>query len=183
MADWTNIVDSQLEPDAPLTSDLAFAWRDNLLAAMQGAAGAERLRIGALERLVAGDQIRSRRDGEVSASVPTTITSLTFAFLQAGSVRCRWEHRCSGNPANGTTSLLRVRNGSTTTIASFSNGTSYVGRTADADVLPGDEIRFTNNTPVGSGVGPYLRNCRLSTAGGNLWPAGAYPVEGNTYNA
>lgn len=43
MADWTNIVDSALDPDAPVTSELAYAWRDNPIAIAEGAVGAPRV--------------------------------------------------------------------------------------------------------------------------------------------
>lgn len=37
MADWTTITDTQVDPDAPLTSQLAYGWRDNVIAAREGA--------------------------------------------------------------------------------------------------------------------------------------------------
>lgn len=37
---WVNIPDTSLDPDAPLTSQLAFAWRDNPIAIAEGAEGA-----------------------------------------------------------------------------------------------------------------------------------------------
>lgn len=40
MADWTVISDTSLDPDAPLTSELAYAWRDNPIAIAEGAPGA-----------------------------------------------------------------------------------------------------------------------------------------------
>lgn len=43
MADWITIADSQLDPDAPLTSELAYAWRDNSIAIAEGAPGAPRV--------------------------------------------------------------------------------------------------------------------------------------------
>lgn len=43
MADWTNIADSALDPDAPVTSELAYAWRDNPIAIAEGAVGAPRV--------------------------------------------------------------------------------------------------------------------------------------------
>lgn len=43
MADWTTLADSQLDPDAPLTSELAYAWRDNPIAIAEGAAGAPKV--------------------------------------------------------------------------------------------------------------------------------------------
>lgn len=48
MADWTGIADSSLDPDAPLTSELAYAWRDNPIAIAEGAAGAPRILDAAL---------------------------------------------------------------------------------------------------------------------------------------
>lgn len=43
MADWTDIADSALDPDAPLTSDLAYAWRDNVVAISEGAPNAPKI--------------------------------------------------------------------------------------------------------------------------------------------
>ena len=48
MADWTVITDASLDPDAPLTSELAYAWRDNPIAIAEGAAGAPRILDAAL---------------------------------------------------------------------------------------------------------------------------------------
>lgn len=48
MADWTVITDSQVDPDAPLTSELAYAWRDNVIAVTEGAVGAPRIEDAAL---------------------------------------------------------------------------------------------------------------------------------------
>lgn len=46
MADWTNITDTAVDPDAPLTSQLAYAWRDNPIAMGEGAAGAPYVHTG-----------------------------------------------------------------------------------------------------------------------------------------
>lgn len=43
MADWVTITDSQVDPDAPLTSELAYAWRDNPIAIAEGAPGAPKV--------------------------------------------------------------------------------------------------------------------------------------------
>lgn len=48
MADWTVITDQMIDPDAPLTSELAYAWRDNPIAIAEGAAGAPRIADAAL---------------------------------------------------------------------------------------------------------------------------------------
>jgi len=60
LADWTNISDSQVDPDAPVTSELGYAWRDNPIANAEGAPGAPRIVRGAL----------STATNSVSGSVP-----------------------------------------------------------------------------------------------------------------
>ena len=48
MTDYTTITDSQVDPDAPLTSGLAYAWRDNLLAVIEGDPTAPRVQAAAM---------------------------------------------------------------------------------------------------------------------------------------
>lgn len=43
MADWLNITDTQVDPDAPLTSQLAYGLRDNPIAIAEGAVGAPKI--------------------------------------------------------------------------------------------------------------------------------------------
>jgi hypothetical protein len=45
MADYIAILDTQLDPDAPITSALAYQWRDNPLAVIEGATGAPKVRL------------------------------------------------------------------------------------------------------------------------------------------
>lgn len=52
MADWVDIQDSQLDPDAPLTSELAYSWRDNPIAIAEGAVGAPKVMGQALKTLL-----------------------------------------------------------------------------------------------------------------------------------
>lgn len=54
MADWTSISDAQVDPDAPLTSGLGYAWRDNPIAIAEGASGAPRVRGRALSHVSFG---------------------------------------------------------------------------------------------------------------------------------
>ena len=44
MSDYVEILDTQIEPDAPLTAVLAGQWRDNCIAIAEGAAGAPKVR-------------------------------------------------------------------------------------------------------------------------------------------
>ena len=47
MANWIWIADTALDPDAPVTSELMYALRDNPIALTEGAWGAPRLQRGA----------------------------------------------------------------------------------------------------------------------------------------
>lgn len=67
MADWTNINDSQVDPDAPVTSELGYAWRDNPIAIAEGAPGAPRIVRGALS--TATNSVSGSVPGEGSAVV------------------------------------------------------------------------------------------------------------------
>lgn len=49
MADYRTITDAEVDPDAPLTSSLGYAWRDNPIAIAEGATGAPRVQDGALD--------------------------------------------------------------------------------------------------------------------------------------
>lgn len=52
MADWVDIQDSQIDPDAPLTSELAYSWRDNPIAIAEGAVDAPKVMGQALKTMV-----------------------------------------------------------------------------------------------------------------------------------
>ena len=47
MTDWTTIADTQLDPKAPVTSELMTAMRDNPIAIAEGASGAPRIEASA----------------------------------------------------------------------------------------------------------------------------------------
>ena len=52
MADYRTITDAEVDPDAPLTSSLGYAFRDNPIAIAEGATGAPRIQDGALDTSV-----------------------------------------------------------------------------------------------------------------------------------
>lgn len=54
MADYVAILDTQIEPDAPLTAVLAGQWRDNPIAIAGGAPGAPRVDLPAIVDALAG---------------------------------------------------------------------------------------------------------------------------------
>lgn len=74
MADYVAITDSQVDPDAPLTSELAYAWRDNLIAVTEGAVGAPRIQDAAMGSTVTNagrDWVRLRMAIATNGSIGT----------------------------------------------------------------------------------------------------------------
>ena len=54
MSDYVEILDTQIEPDAPLTAVLAGQWRDNCIAIAEGADGAPRIQARGLSPFLLG---------------------------------------------------------------------------------------------------------------------------------
>ena len=80
MADWTTISDTQVDPNAPLTSELMTALRDNPIAIAQGASGATRITDAALDTgaaTTAGTDWVAKRNAGVAAGA---IGSYGFFF-------------------------------------------------------------------------------------------------------
>ena len=57
---YVPILDTQLDPDAPLTSQLAYQWRDNPEAIALGLSGATRIQGAAMYGAVAGSVLQRR---------------------------------------------------------------------------------------------------------------------------
>jgi len=180
MTAYIVITDLETDPEAPLTSELAKKWRDNPIAMFEGATGATRLSIGALQRLNPGVAIRSRDDAVKSSVSPSLNDMTSFSFMQAGTIRVAFEHRSTPG-ATGVAAIVRRRNGTETTLASFTNTTTFVARTVDCSVEPGDIIiGRVSGSASNSG---QIQNYRLQTNGEDLWPGVEARLEGNTYNS
>lgn len=93
MADWTAIPDASLDPDAPLTSELAYAWRDNPVAITEGAAGAPKITHSALMSPSAGAAIQYGSAVSVTSTrpstgiAPTVIDVVKMQPIKSGTVR------------------------------------------------------------------------------------------------
>ena len=155
-------------------------------------------------RLTAGDAIRSRNDGPSPTHANSYVALHSFAFLQLGTIRVRFEMKASRSnslyPSRGR--IVRRRSGTSTVIGDWSRtSTSYASYSADVAVLPGDSVSiqcrgYSSTRTVGGGGRDNdpprtvtaiqnetsIRNMRLSTGGQNLWPGSAAHLEGNTYD-
>ena len=178
MADYIGITEAQSNPFAPLTAELVKQLRDNPIAITEGAPDAPRLYLRSLERLLPGPSIRSRRDETVSVTgsneAGASSTVGAFEFMQFGTIRMAAEITSSFFGASMT--FLRRRNGSTTTLATY---TTVGVHTLDVAVLPGDRLWMfleADASPTSSITGT---NFRFQTDGQDLWPGSSFRLEGN----
>ena len=175
MTTYSTITDGQVDQDSPITQPLMTALRDNLLAVVEGAAGAPRLKLAAIEPVAAGDVPRTEYVSQSATGSTTFAEVLRFGFVQSGSVRAYIEHT-SGIVQN--LKVERVRGGVTTVVASTAVSNSSLQ--VDVSVIHGDEIVLSGS---GSGSGESATigtsRARLLTDGGNLWAGAGAPVTGN----
>jgi len=83
MTDYNPIPDNILEPDDPIPADLGIRWRDNPIAMFEGAPGAPRLQLAALD---AGFTTAGGIGSYVfAAQSPPTLTAIIAGTVYAGS--------------------------------------------------------------------------------------------------
>lgn len=180
MTAYTTITNAEVDQDSPVTQPLMTALRDNPLAIAEGASSAPRILVGALERLNPGSSIRSRYDAIVTTTSATYVnTGVDFAFIQAGTARFYLEHRTASGSVAADVQITRVRGTASVVVAAWSTtSTTYVARTIDLNVLPGDRFYISHRSATTTA---YLQNARLQTNGESYLPGVEASVEGNTY--
>ena len=100
MADWTNITDTAVDPDAPLTSQLGYAWRDNPIAIAEGAADAPRIQPGAMQTYVGRVILTTATTPvEITDLNPETVIAFVGSFVN-GSANASYI-QVSGSSDNG----------------------------------------------------------------------------------
>ena len=178
MTAYVTITDGEIDQDSAVTQPLLTAIRDNPIAITEGAVGAPRVLIGALERLNPGTVIRSRSDAVSSTTSATDVNTFLFNIMQYGTIRLIFSQR-SVFGSTSTAYIYRYRNGITTTIASWATAsTSFIDRSADFGVLPGDQVGIFHKT---SGTAVEVSTQRIQTNGESLWPGAVASVEGNVF--
>lgn len=168
MTDYNAILATETDPDAPLRSSLFKRLVANPLALAEGddtahTAGAA-IRLKALQRLVVGDTVRLQDTTTRTNNTTTFVTLLSAGIVQVGQVRIKAEHRSPSGTSNAELLIRRTRNGSVTTIVTFQTAsTSFVARSQDVDVLPGDLISVLHRHSSGSPSFSEARNVQLCT--------------------
>lgn len=161
MTDWTTITDSQVDPKAPVTSELMTALRDNPSALAEGATGAPRI-VGLAAATIdempvltvsAADTYDLGLATDFTSGTTTTtstsyVTAATIDITGAtGSARFTAGHYISGSDPS-TSTLRLMRNG--TQVASWSTSlTSPQLRSVDSSIAVGDEFIWEHRNSSG----------------------------------
>ena len=163
MATWVEPIDSQTDPDAPLTSELGKRWDNNVIAAFEGASGAPRLRGEAVARPGNGlpvatvsaantfeadpDTLGFVEGASVAEAVEVVAATYTISAY-TGSMRFRASHRSDDGVSMSRLSFYR--NG--TLVTSFNTtGNVPFERSVDSSVAAGDTIEWRHQRTSGSG--------------------------------
>lgn len=177
MADWTDITNSQVEPKAPLTSELVTALRDNVPASMEGATGAPRLRGNAVERATdmptltvsAADPGFNVNNSTISTTGTTETSSNTFVEARrleiasiTGTVRLLSQHTLTLTSGSGSSIARILKNGTeiaSNTISEISSGSFTEDiNIASVAAVPGDVFSLEHrNTGDGESLASILQ--------------------------
>lgn len=169
---YTYVPNGNLESGKPARATDIRSIRDMAPAIAEGADGAPRIQLGALERLTPGDEIRAIRAGEHTGSSATYGVETSFRLMQKGTVRFKFGHRKqSGGGSVGVSSqVFRIRDGVRTALYTVSNTTtSWVDRSVDVSVMPGDVVGVWH-MDVGAANTWAVRDVQICTSGETVWP-------------
>ena len=175
MTDYVAITETETNPGAPSRSSLWKRWAKNWIAGFEGAALAPRLWLRAIEKVAAGTQIRSRRDGVVAYTA--SATCWTFDFMQSGTVRLTYKHLKPSGVAIPTIQVVRIRSEVSTSVQTATVVSTETAATLDFGILPGDRVLISLSLSGTATVNLY--EVRLMTNGEDLWPGAYANVEGN----
>ena len=163
MTTHRNIASTETQPEAPLTGALMKALALNLVATMEGAAGAPRLLDAAHPTFAAGAVNLFYFDGpgnEITRNAPASgtqyIESGRACMVTAGGLRLSVDMRLS---AGGTASVRVLRNGVVLSTLTQTGG-SYVTQTVDFTFSVNDVISVETGLTSTATLG-YWRNLKL----------------------
>lgn len=165
---------SECQPNQPMTSELALRWRANHLASLQGAAGAQRVYVQALERLTAGTtQAAIYVETRTAPASNVGWTDLwEFGMVQGGTLRLTCETReAQNNLGQSEVQIVRMRNDVETNISVGAvDSTTFATLSLDFSVQPGDLLTVQHRHTANNFSAAETRNIRLLTTGQDLFP-------------
>jgi len=164
--DWLDFAATEYDVGAPATSLSFERWFRNVVAAMQGSAGAPRLAPEALGSITAGDVVQISRAAERSFTVGSEVARIGIS--QSGTLRVKVNIRNTSGPGAGIKTVLsRLRGGTITTLQTLSPTGTATAYSLDVTVERGDEYYYSNTV---SGGTTYIKDLAFCTGGEFLWP-------------
>ena len=150
------------------------AIRDIGQAIAEGATGAPRVQIGALQRLTAGNTDRAAWFGSSSAGIGQTVYTATFLTAQHGSVRLRCAYNTNTSGSGSYARFAVVRRRAYATVEIWSGTTAGAGNgeiLVDASVQVGDEYYVSAKCVQASGSGfASVGGFTVRTETGEIFP-------------
>jgi hypothetical protein len=169
MATWIAPVDSETDPDAPLTSSLAKRWDNNVIAMTEGASGAPKVLDGALSTTVTNagqDWVNSRLALTFAGAYGSPLISdfvLSSSATTTGAAWVRNRTAIVGGGEVGTYAMLSIQT------VPGSNQTYSSGATAS-----GSDLRYASasGSAIGGAPSGKWRSMGYAIAG----TIGTYPL-------
>jgi len=98
---WTDIPDSDIDPDSPFTTGLATSYRENVIAAFEGASGAPRSVEESVNEITAGSSYRiglaiSAGADSVETGIVYTTQNLSITVPRSGTYQVTFEIKQTG---------------------------------------------------------------------------------------
>lgn len=166
--DWLDFAATEYDVGAPATSLSFERWFRNVVAAMQGSAGAPRLAPEALGSITAGDVVQIGLAAEKSYTAVGELQRIGIS--QSGTIRVKLNiRRAGGGGGTNTAALIRRRDGIGTTLQTWTFTTTATAYSLDAAVIIGDELLISITAMPGGGT-VYVKDVAFCTAGERLWP-------------
>lgn len=151
MADYIPVIDSSVDPDAPLTSDLMYRLRDNPIAIAEGAVGAPKiqsdamaLKIGSTDRTSDGVFFTMSNVDRIGTFMVNSHVNITYTAAGSATVRYRTSTN-GGSTWSGYTTI----DSAVLTASGSNRSTRFTFVTAAASV---NSIQFDLTSTAGSSV-------------------------------
>ena len=154
MADYDQILDSELDPGSPMNTSLFTRLARNPEAIAEGADGAPPVQMAAFGDIVAGDTEFQWRPTPFSQAGSSYATAVIYTALQAGTVRVKFSTNASGG---GNVAWQILVDG----VVAFSNSTGGGNFSHDLTVDHGSkiEIQVRGSSTSITGTISNLRFC------------------------
>jgi hypothetical protein len=178
MTTYAAIANGDIDQDSAITQPLMTALRDNPIALAEGASGAPRISLLALERLTAGNVVIGEDLNTYSHNNSSPVLNIiTFALAQKGSLRIKYNLKTTSAPNAANCEIVRFRRGDSVIVSTLNtSSTTDVNLSVDLTVQAGDRYDVNIYRSGGSGSS-VLNTFQMCTSGELIYPAAYSPLK------